>query len=144
MPTLILQTIAGNAYVIDDRGRALLPASQVPQISKLSLPTVTDQSGLSIALGKVALPSSSVTYITEVVGQLRAQQLAIAALTLPAASSELDVRVSGAPYTIRFNLQGNARAEAGTYLAAIAQLNREHKVPSTYIDVRVDERAYYK
>jgi hypothetical protein len=139
-----LQTTAGGAFVIDSRGRALIATSQVPQISKLNLPVVADQSGLDVSLGKLALPSRTVAYITEVVGQLNAQHITVTSITIPAGTSALEVRIQGAKYLIKFNLHGDARAEAGTYLAVIAQLNREHKVPAAYIDVRVDGRAYYK
>jgi cell division septal protein FtsQ len=143
-PPALLLSSGAEIYVVDANGRALIPAKQVPHLDKLGLPVVTDQSGLPITLGKPALPSSSVSFITEVVGQLKAKQIAISSLTLPAATSELDVRVAGAPYTVKYNLRGDARAEAGTYLAVKAQLEREKKTPSQYIDVRVEERAYYQ
>jgi hypothetical protein len=66
-------------------------------------------------------------------------------MTLPPATSELDVRVAGQPYFIKFNLQsGDARQQAGTFLATQSHLQSQNIVPSTYIDVRVDGRSYYK
>lgn len=143
-PKLLLTSTGGTVYVVDENGRALILASKVARLDTLQLPMVTDQSGLTVGLGKPTLPSSSISFITEVVGQLNAKNLHIKSMTLPQASSELDVQVSSAPYIIKFNLRGNGRVEAGTYLAVAAQLAREHKTPTTYIDVRVDQRAYYK
>jgi len=54
------------------------------------------------------------------------------------------VKVKGVPYNVKFNLMGDARAEAGTYLAVKQRLEAGHVTPGSYIDVRVDERAYYK
>ncbi len=142
-PQLLLSS-GGDLFVVDDSGRALISAKQVPHIEKLGLPVITDQSGLPVVLGKPALPSTSVSFITEVVGQLKAKKLDIGSLTLPVGTSELDVRLSGAPYVVKFNLRGDARGEAGTYLAVKQQLERDHKTPATYIDVRVEERAYYQ
>ena len=142
-PQMLLSSNS-ELYVLDTAGRALITAKQVPHLEKLGLPVITDQSGLPVELGRPALPSSSVAFITEVVGQLEAKNIAITSLTLPASNSELDVRVAGASYFVKFNLQGEARAEAGTYLAVRDQLVRDKKKPETYIDVRVEERAYYR
>jgi cell division septal protein FtsQ len=143
-PPAVLLSSGPDIYVLNNSGRALIPAKQVPHLDKLGLPVVTDQSGLPVTLGKPALPSSSVAFITEVVGQLKAKQIAISSLTLPAGTSELDVRAAGVPYMVKFNLRGDGRAEAGTFLAVKAQLEREKKTPAQYIDVRVEERAYYQ
>ncbi len=143
-PRLLLSTLDGDVFVVDSAGRALIAANQVNHLEKLGLPVVTDQSGLSVKAGGAVLPSTSVSFITEVAGQMRAKKLLITSLILPAGTSELDVRLKDLPYTVKYNLQGDARAEAGAYLAVKQQLEREHKLPQNYIDVRVADRAYYK
>jgi hypothetical protein len=144
-PALIMSTtIGGQSYVLDATGRALITPAQAPGVGKLGLPVVTDQSGLLIHAGQVALPSSTTTFITEVVGQLKAAHVAISSLTLPKATSELDVRIEGAPYYVKFNVMGNGRVQAGSFLAVKQQIERDHKTPGTYVDVRVEGRAYYK
>lgn len=143
-PSLILSTGATDVFVVDETGRALILASKVRGIAKLGLPVVQDGSGLPITLGEAVLPSSSVTYITEVAGQLKAKQVAIDSLLLPEGTSELHLKISGAGYIVKFNLMGDARAEVGTFLAVKQKLDGEHKTPREYIDVRVDERAYYR
>ena len=142
-PVLLLNA-NGQLYALDATGKALLPANEVPNIEKLDLPVVVDGSGLSVTAGKPALPASNVRFITEVIGQLKQKNLTVTDINLPAGTSEMDVRVSGVGYIGKFNLQGDGRVEAGSYLAVKAQLEREHKVPGSYIDVRVEGRAYYK
>jgi hypothetical protein len=143
-PALILTTASGQSYVLDAAGRALITPAQAPGVSRLGLPVVTDQSGLLITTGHIALPSGSVGFISEVVGQSRAAHVTISSLTLPKGTSELDMRVSGVAYYVKFSVRGDARGEAGTFLAVKQQLERDHKTPSIYLDVRVDGRAYYK
>lgn len=142
-PRLLLNS-GNRLYVLDESGRAVMESIRSKQVGKLGLPVVTDESNLPVTIGKAALPSTSVAFITEVVGQLKHKKIDIASLTLPAGNSELHVRIAGVPYYVKFNLQGNAREEAGAYLAVKDQLAREKKTPGTYIDVRVEERAYYK
>jgi hypothetical protein len=144
VPALILAASGGSAYIVDTTGRALITVDQVPNLTDLGLPIVADQSGLRIEAGKAALPSDNVAFITEVVGQLAAKKIDIVGMSLPEAASELQVKPRGVGYFVKFNLRGDARAEAGAYLAVKGQLERENKVPSSYIDVRVDGRAYYK
>jgi hypothetical protein len=143
-PALLLKTTDGGLFVLDNMGRALLRASQARDLEKLALLVVEDQSGLTATIGRVALPSAEVAFITEVVGQLQAKNLTIVGMVIPRGTSELDVRLEGKPYTIKFNLRGDARLGAGAYLAVHQHLERENKTPATYIDVRVNNRVYYQ
>jgi hypothetical protein len=143
-PALIMSTTSGSSYILATSGRALVAPAQAPNVSGLGLPVVTDQSGLPIHAGSIALPGSTVSYITEVTGQLAAAHLTVASLTLPKATSELDVRLDGVAYSVKFNLMGQARVEAGAFLATKAQLEQKHINPASYVDVRVDGRAYFK
>lgn len=143
-PAILLKSQSGT-YLISADGTAIAAASQVHLPHNDRLPTVTDKSGLRLQLHKQTLSSDDVAFIQEVVAQLSARQVKAATLVLPAGGGELDVRPSGLPYIIKFNLQtGDARQQAGTYLAVRAKLSHEGITPSQYIDVRLDGRAYYK
>ncbi len=143
-PVLLCKTMDGGVYVLDASGRALMNASQADGIERLGLQVVEDQSGLPVTLGSVLLPSDNVAFITEVIGQFKAKGFALSGVALPKGASQLDVRLDGLAYTVKFNLRGDARAEVGSYLAVKAYLEREHKTPGSYVDVRVDNRAYYQ
>jgi cell division septal protein FtsQ len=144
-PSQAALVIAANngAYVIDQNGRALMPSSNLPTANKL--PQVVDQSGLQINTGRQVLTSDDVIFIQTVLAELAAKHVQVSSMVLPAASRELDVYIAGKPYFVKFNLANdNARQQAGTYLATVAELGRQHTAPKRYIDVRVDGRAYYK
>ena len=134
----------GGMYLLDATGRALITGNQVPDLSGLGIPVVNDQSGLTITLGKIALPQDTISFISQVEGQMKAKGIKITALELPAQSSEMHMRVEGAGYYVKFNLHGEAREEAGSYLAIRDYLANNHKTAGEYIDVRVENRAYYK
>lgn len=145
-PALILVGSSG-AYVLDTTGKALAAAANASSLASLQLPVLTDQSGLKLAVEQQALTGSDVSFIQTVVRQLAARHVSLSALTLPPAASELDVRVAGQPYIVKFNLQtgsSDARQQVGTYLATQANLATQNITPSQYIDVRLDGRAYYK
>jgi hypothetical protein len=143
-PAFILTTTDNKAYLLDENGRAEASASQITNPDDLSVPTVQDKSGLEIKLGSQALPTGTVHFVLNVVSMLNAANVKPQTLALPAASSELDAAISGKPYLVKFNLQGDAKLQAGTFLATKERLEKDHVAPAQYIDVRVPERAYYK
>lgn len=142
-PSLILVSDNGS-HVVDQNGRAVVATKNVPALSKLSLPQVTDSSSLQIEPGTAALPKEHVEFIIQLMHQLEGQKLNIETLTLPTVPNELHVRVAGDKYFVKFNMQGSARLQAGAYSAMRKQLSAGGIKPKEYVDVRVEERAFYK
>jgi hypothetical protein len=142
-PAVIIVGSAGS-FVLDSDGNALLRGASTASLAYLDLPVVTDQSNLKLSLDHQALTGSDISFIQTVIAQLAARHVTVSTMTLPAATSELDVAIGGQPYFVKFNLQGSdARQQAGTFLATQARLQSEGITPTRYIDVRVDGRAYY-
>ena len=142
--SLILDTLSNQAFLVASSGKVLAPADTVSKLSSLHLPTVIDQSGLPLQVGSAALPSTNVNFIQIIVAQLQAAHITLKSLTLPRGTSELDVRISGKPYYIKFNLEADADQQVGTFLSLYKYLNRQQITPAQYIDVRALGRAYYK
>ncbi|HKR82095.1 MAG TPA: hypothetical protein VJR27_03780 [Candidatus Saccharimonadales bacterium] len=144
-PILFLTTQGGGLYVLDRSGRAVVGGAEASaQTGKLPIPTVHDASGVAVKTGQVALPSDDIAFIVQVVAQLQAKGLQITSLDLPAGASELDVRLQGVAYVVRFNMQGNSREQVGAFLAAKQFNESQHVAPGQYMDVRVPERVYYR
>lgn len=146
-PAMVLASSNGT-FIVDENGRALAEATAGTNLHRLQVPSVTDQSGLGIKLGKQVLPRSAAAFIGTVTGQLKAQKMNVQSMTLPAAAGELDVYITGKPYFVKFNLeQGTedvALRQVGALVAVLKKLEREGRAPTQYIDVRLEGRAYYK
>ncbi len=143
-PALILVTRDGS-FVISDSGKALLSTSSLAPDTDLRVPLITDQSGLTVSLNHQALSSDDMRFVQTLIGQLSARHFSVSSMLLPNATSELDVRLAGQPYAVKFNLQsGEARQQVGTFLATQAKLQSQNIIPAQYIDVRVEGRAYYQ
>ena len=145
-PALILTALNGN-YVLDETGKVLMNQANVPAGFKMpNLPVVADQSNLKAELNESAITEDDVQFIKAIVGQLNAKGVKYEGLTLPAGASELDVKIAGKPYYVKFNMQDrkHAREQAGTFFATEQELTRKKITPSQYIDVRVEGRAYYR
>ena len=141
-PAFILGTNSG-AYYISAEGKPLVKVSDVEHpLSNIA--TVTDETALPVTIGKQILPADTVSFISAVIKQLQATKTPIQTITLPLEANELQVRIAGQPYAVRYNTLGDPRIETGTFLAVKKRLEGSGEQPKEYIDVRVEERAYYK
>lgn len=138
VPSVILQSLSGN-YALGSSGDVLTRAKTLPS----DVPLIVDQSSLTPKLGKQVVPSSTISFVHAVAYQFSAAHLTISTFVLPSGSPyELDVRLEGRPYVIRFNLEEDALTQSGAAIATVQQLGGT--VPANYIDVRVPGRVYYK
>jgi hypothetical protein len=141
-PAFILATKNG-AYYISSDGKPLVRVSEVANpLSNIA--TVTDETSLPATVGQQVLPTDTVSFISSVIKQLQATKTPIQSITLPLEANELQVRIVGLPYAVRYNTLGDPKIETGTFLAVKKRLEGSGETPKEYIDVRVEERAYYK
>jgi hypothetical protein len=137
-PSVVLQTASGN-YALNKSGLVLAKLRSVPS----GVPIVVDQSGASPVPGKQYLSSSTISFIQTVAYQLTAAKIDVSTYVLPASSLyELDAHIDGQPYSIKYNLQGDALLQSGAAIATMQHLGST--TPKEYIDVRVPDRVYYK
>lgn len=143
-PVLELVTIDGN-YFVDKNGKVLANVAQVKQNQLKNVPTVLDESGVKAEPGKTILTIEQAEYIHALSRQLAADGLEVQSMTLPAnAANEVDVRLKGQNYYIKFATTGEARQGVGAYLAVKNKFESEGVKPSEYVDVRIDEKVFYK
>ena len=139
-PSLLLNTQDKNDFVLDEKGRAI---SEVSKDMK-ELTQVKDSSGLAINLGDQAIPARQISFINRVREQFRKKNYKIEYFELSKNANELLVKLRGEKFVIKYNLSGDERLQSGTALATLKYLKQKSIKPSLYIDVRVEERAYYK
>jgi hypothetical protein len=116
----------------------------VPNLANLGLLTIADQSELEITPGKGALPARDVAFIQQLIAQFDSKKIAVESLTLPPLARELHVKIKNQPYYVKFNLDADMQQQAGSYFAVIEKLTGEKGIPKEYIDVRVEEKVYYR
>lgn len=142
-PVLVLSSSNGT-YVIDDSGQAILTTNQLKSSFLDTLPMVRDETGLDMQIGSHVLPIDTVVFIRELALQFNARGERIDSFILPAVANEVHIRPSGTNYYIKSNTEADARIQAGTYFALKNTLEGEGVAVQEYIDVRVEERAFYK
>ena len=134
-----------TTYILDANGRALFDKKLgSANFDFTALPSITDPSGQQIRYGSTALTSQQVVYVYVISAQLAAKKLGIESMTLQAGGQELDVRVQGLGYIVKFNFGADSRQSVGAYLATKERLEADRAGTSEYIDVRLPERVYVK
>jgi len=143
-PAVLIIRLSGQDYLISASGRSILSADKADAENIKNLPVVVDESDLQAEPGQGVMTSAEVDFIRQVIAQLRTQNLTITSLILPQLPSELHIRIKNINYLVKFDMQGDARLQAGSFLAVKKRLESQNKNPSQYIDVRVEDKAYYK
>lgn len=142
-PAFILQSASGS-YLVGNNGVALLKTSELRSISKLNVPTVDDQSSITISPGKSALPSEQATFISVVLEQFQKQNIEVSGLVIPTSPYDLHVKIKSKPYFIKLNILEDPVQQAGSFIVLKKTLEADGVEPREYIDVRAGERVFYR
>jgi len=142
-PALILKS-AEKSVLIGNNGIALLETKDVKNISSLNLRVINDQSGISVELGKAALPQEQASFISIMIEQLEKQDIGIQSATIPASPYDLHVKIQGKPYFVKFNIRDDPKQQSGAYIALKKDLEARGITVKEYVDVRAGERIFYK
>lgn len=134
----------GKTYALDASGKAIIDATDLSNLDGRQLPMVTDQSNVPVTLGKGVLTADEITFISVLNTQLVGQKLSVDSYMLPPVANELQLRLKGQPYYVRFDMENDPKQSAGTLAALKANLDASNTVPTEYIDLRIPERAYYR
>ncbi len=141
-----LQLVSSNgAFYVDSTGKVMARTADLTQNDIHNLPLIRDETGVSAEPGKIILPGTEAAFLAKLHAQLLADSIVPQSITLPSgAANEADVRIAGQSYYIKFSIYLDPRHAVWSYLAAKAKLEADHTVPAEYIDVRVEEKVFYK
>ncbi len=142
-PELLIDTKQG-IYAVNDSGKVIAKASKEQPIEGLTIPTIRDDANLEFELGKGALTSQDVAFITTIIKQFSNKKIEIDSLTLPVLAAELHVRVKDEPYYIKFNMLTDPRVVSGQYFAAKKKFDADNIKPKEYVDSRVEEKIFFR
>lgn len=131
-----------TSYIIDANGRVIAQKQQYANIKNLT--TIDDQSGYQVKPGGLVLGRPSVDFIKQLTAISAKHNIKIKSLILPVAPAELDLRTSDQPYFVKFYLGGDPATQIGQWLAARAEFARKNSQPTSYLDVRVAGKVFYK
>ncbi len=146
-PKLLLINNA-ETYVIDDNGYSISKLSELTPdaLNKLAgLPIIKDETNVPIELGNRTITSETSLFIEQLAYQYKQKSVAIQEMTLPANKpNEIRVKSSTDNYYVKYVTIRPAREQFGAYQAVSKRLTEQGISPVEYVDVRVQEKVYYK
>ena len=134
-------TASGEGYIVDDTGKVVSSATTSHATSFIR---VLDQSGFQAEHGSQILSSRDVSFIIRLQNQMVRHDIKVASYTLRDASRQIDMRITGKPYYVKFSFENDVLQQAGAYVGVQEKLDATKQAPAEYIDVRVGDRVYYK
>lgn len=141
---VLLYKNASSSLVIDEQGRAVDSVVKSSAEAQASLLSVSDATNISAQPGDQVLPSSHISFIQTVANQAERHGFSIKKITLPSSANQLNIQFEEISYEVRMNFTGDPFIQVGSFIATHKYLNTKKTSPKQYLDVRVEERVYYK
>lgn len=131
----------GSEYLIAANGVAL--GYKDSYKSPPSLITIKDESGFKVAIGQKILSNNDILFLQTLNAELNRNKVSLKNLVLSRAPEEVNLYVDDAKYYTKFFMGGDATLQTGQFLAARNNFKTQTP-PSTYLDVRVAGKVFYK
>lgn len=144
-PVLVVGAQGNGMVVVGADGRALMSLNELSEDQAKDLIHVEDTLNTQVKMGELLLSARTVQYIQSLKSYFNQKSMVIESIKLPAVANEVHIKLKDVPYVIKFNMQADPRQQVGSYVALIESLKSQNKsLPKEYVDVRVDDRVFYK
>ena len=135
---------SNGSFYVNSKGRVLSRTTEVIQ-NQTDLPLVLDESRIPADPGKSIISETEAAFLQKLSLHLKEEGIAYESVVLPStAAKEADVRLPGQKYHLKFSMLTDPRQAVGSYLAIRDRLAKENVTPAEYIDLRTDEKVFYK
>lgn len=138
-PGLLWKT-GSRSYILSTSGRVMFEQNKS---DNQPLPQVVDSTNLPVEIGSRVAGRDFVDYVRKVSDFASTNKIGIERIYVLDTTSELYIRTKSA-YDIKFSTLQNPDTAIRALKATLELLAQQNKKPSSYIDLRVDGRAFYK
>ncbi len=135
---------SGKQFILGRSGRLVSEISDDIKASTLGLPLLQEEVVLQKQSGDAIMSATTAQHLQRFCAILTDNNMNVVSATLLSNGSEYNVAVGSHEYKFKVSLQFDAELQAGRAVAADSYLSKNLITPTTYIDLRVDERAYYQ
>lgn len=144
-PILIYKTARDTQYI--DADGVLFDTNRYSNVPTSTLPVVEDQGGISLLAGQRVLSRPVIQEVAQIytlVPKLYGPKATVTGIILPRSSREVQAKISGQPYVIKFSSERPIGDQIAELSALMGYLKANKVIPAQYIDVRVENKAFYK
>ena len=133
----------GNHYLIDSGGVVYVDSDE----PGANLPVIQDSTDLKVNLGQQVISTTTLDFILLLNDKLDEYMVlpnSGRTYLLLDSPREVQLVLSGQPYKVRFITSRAASDQANELKEALDYLSRQNRLPSKYIDLRINDTAYYR
>lgn len=145
-PVFTWQDASGVEQFVDKYG-VLFSKNLDPSVNADTLIHIDDKSGAVLKAGTSVLTNDLIAFVGQLhssVAKIFGGEKKIASVTIPKSTREVQIQVSGVPYSIKFNSFRDINVQMGELSDLLRHLSSQDVTPQEYIDVRVEHKAFYK
>lgn len=129
-----------SVFVLSSDGRAIALADKADG----TMPIVVDSANIPVKIGQKVVPIEFINFVQIIVKGLHAQKIDFLQLSVPPESiGELYVQTKTG-YKIKFDTSRDGAGQLSDLKAVLSSLSTQKKLPTEYIDLRIEGRAFYK
>ncbi|PID33529.1 hypothetical protein CR969_00230 [Candidatus Saccharibacteria bacterium] len=129
----------GVTYFVDDQGITF----EKNYFDKPSV-TVKDQSGIEAGQGQEVINRQFLSFLGRVVALFKDNNMVVDQVSLPFGTvRQVEIGLKGVSYKIKMTLDREAKPQVDQAIKGIRYIKQRGRRPA-YIDVRVDQRIFYK
>lgn len=131
-------TTGNQTYLVDRDGTIIdsFPAGS-------SLPVVIDDSNLPVKISQRIVSTKFVTFVADIIPHISEYGLAVSKIEVKETTVDLYVTTNKG-YQLIFDTSRNASDELADLKGVLALITSQKKTPTTYIDLRIPNKAYFK
>jgi hypothetical protein len=139
-PLAIFQQKGAPSFIINTSGKLIINLSDASRYYS-SLPTIQNNTGLNNRVGDQVLSPDQAFALKQLLLQYSSENK-YPKLLMPNVAHELDVQEVGKGYFVKYVLDTTINSQFGAMRAAEKKLFEINQMPSSYIDVRLSDKAY--
>ncbi len=129
-----------SVFVLSSDGRAINSVEKAGS----NMPIVVDSANIPVKTGQKVVPAGFIDFVQTITRGLRTQKIDFVQLSVPAESiGELYVQTR-VGYMIKFDTARDGAAQLNNLKAVLASLSTQKKSPAEYIDLRIEDKVFYK
>lgn len=136
-PSLAWQS-GGDLYLLDRDGTVIREIS-----GKANVAVIVDTTNLPVRIGSQPVPERFVIFSLEAMRLLKGVSGGIKQVSVIDTTSELNMAL-GDGYSIKLDTTREAGSQVRALKSVLAELSKQGKKPSEYVDLRIEGKAYYK
>lgn len=144
-PKYIWKTAGGTKFI--DKDGVLFSVNAFTNVDVDSLPVVEDQSPAGSKDGNAVISTRVGEYIAYVytgVPKLFGSDSQVTSVILPPRAREINAKVNTVPYVIKLSTERGIEQQVAELGELVTYLNSAGIQPSEYVDVRIENKAFYR